>query len=65
MWCDQRRLHSVVVAGPWAHGDRFIVGFKMDVTPKASGQRFTMEEMGLYTAKDGKIVSEEFFYSGG
>lgn len=50
---------------PWPHDDKFIVGFKMDVTNKPSGQRMTMEEMGLYTVKNGKIVSEAFFYSGG
>ncbi len=64
-WYDNHVIHSVVVAGPWPHDDRFIVGFKMDVTNKPSGQRITMEEMALYTVKNGKIVSEEFFYSGG
>ena len=63
-WYDNHVIHSVVVAGPWPHDDRFIVGFKMDVTNKPSGQRITMEEMALYTVKNGKIVSEEFFYTG-
>jgi len=27
-----------------------------------AGKRFTMDEAGLYTVKDGKIVHEEFFY---
>jgi len=53
------------VAGPWPHDDRFIVGFRFDVTMKANGHRFTMEEMALYTVKDGKIVREEFFYDAG
>ncbi len=64
-WYDNHVIHSAVVAGPWPHGDRFIVGFKMDITMKASGERSTMEEMGLYTVKDGKIVREEFFYNTG
>lgn len=63
-WLDNHVVHSAVVAGPWPHDDRFIVGFKMDITHKPSGQRMTMEEMALYTVKNGKIVSEEFFYSG-
>jgi ketosteroid isomerase-like protein len=29
---------------------------------KPSGQRMQMNEMGLFTVKDGKIVREEFFY---
>jgi ketosteroid isomerase-like protein len=64
-WVANHEVHSMVVAGPWPHDDRFIVGFKFDVTMKPTGQRFTMEEMGLYTVKDGKIVREEFFYTGG
>lgn len=64
-WVANNVVHSVVVAGPWPHDDRFIVGFKMDVTFKPTGVRSTMEEMGLYTVKNGKIVSEEFFYTGG
>jgi len=27
-----------------------------------TGKRFKMEEAGLYTVKDGKVVHEEFFY---
>ncbi len=64
-WFDNHEVHSAVVAGPWPHGDRFIVGFKYEVTHKPSRQRMTMEEMGLYEVRDGKIVREEFFYSMG
>lgn len=64
-WSANHEVHSMTVAGPWPHDDRFIVGFKIDVTMKATGTRFTMEEMGLYTVRDGKIVREEFFYSAG
>ena len=62
-WSANHEVHSWQVAGPWPHDDRFIVGFKFDVTMKATQHRFTMEEMALYTVKDGKIVREEFFYS--
>lgn len=64
-WVANHEVHSAQVAGPWPHDDRFIVGFRFDVTMKPTGQRFTMEEMALYTVKDGKIVREEFFYSNG
>jgi ketosteroid isomerase-like protein len=36
------------------------------VTPKAGpqkGKRMQMDEIGVYTVKNGKIVREEFFYS--
>ena len=61
-WYANHEVHQVTITGPWPHGDRFILGFKIDVTPKATGQRFQMEEMALYTSRDGKIVREEFFY---
>jgi ketosteroid isomerase-like protein len=36
----------------------------MDMTPKATGQRMTMDEMAVYTLKNGKIAEERFFYGG-
>ena len=67
-WFGNHEVHSAKCEGPWPHGDRFIVRFTYDVTQKAgpmAGKRFTMDEAGLYTVKDGKIVQEEFFYSMG
>lgn len=64
-WLSAHEVHSMNITGPWPHGDRFIVGFEMDVTAKESGQRMTMAEAALYTVKDGKIVKEEFFYNMG
>ncbi|MEM0915599.1 MAG: nuclear transport factor 2 family protein [Planctomycetota bacterium] len=64
-WMDNHEVHAGETFGPFPHGDRFIVHFKYDVTPKIgpmAGQRITMQEAALYTAKDGKIVREEFFY---
>lgn len=61
-WFANHEVHSVEAEGPYIHGDQFIVKFKMDVTVKESGQRLQMEEMGLYTVKDGKIAEESFFF---
>jgi len=64
-WFANHTIHSAEANGPWPHGDRFIVHFKFEVTPKTgpmAGQRFTMEEGALYTVKNNKIVKEEFFY---
>jgi len=61
-WLGNHEIHSSEIFGPWPHDDRFIVGFKFDVTNKPSGMRMQMDEVGLYTVKDGKIVREEFFY---
>jgi ketosteroid isomerase-like protein len=62
-WVDNHEVHGNEAEGPFPHGDRFIVRFKYDVTPKHTGKRMTMDETGLYTVQNGKIVKEEFFYS--
>lgn len=67
-WTANHEVHGCEVGGPWPHGDRFIVTFKMDVTPKSgpmAGKRLTFEEAGLYAVKDGKVAQEEFFYDMG
>jgi ketosteroid isomerase-like protein len=64
-WEKNHEVHSGVVTGPWPQGDRFIVGFKFEVTAKTgpmAGKRMTIDEAALYTVKDDKIVKEEFFY---
>jgi ketosteroid isomerase-like protein len=65
-WVANHEVHGGDVQGPFPHGDRFVVRFTYDITPKAgpmAGKRITMDEAALYTVKDGKIVHEEFFYS--
>lgn len=64
-WLANHEVHSASVTGPWPHGDRFVVGFQYDVTNKPSGKRMKMDEVGLYTVRDGKIAREEFFYDVG
>lgn len=61
-WTQNHEIHSASVTGPWPHGDRFIVGFRFDVTNKPSAKRMQLDEAGLFTLRDGKIVREEFFY---
>ena len=63
-WSTNHVVHGVEVEGPYVNGDQFAVHFKMDVTPKASGQRMTMDEMGIYTVRGDKIAEERFFYGG-
>lgn len=64
-WGADHEIHDGKVSGPWPNGDRFIVRFSYDLTNKPSGQRIKMEEAGLFTVRDGKIVREEFFYAMG
>jgi ketosteroid isomerase-like protein len=63
-WAGAHTINSTSVEGPWVNGDQFTVKFKMDVTVKETGQRNQMEEIALYTVKDGKISEERFFYGG-
>ena len=62
-WVANHEVHSAAVGGPLVAGSHFAVTFKMDVTFKPSGKRFTMEEIGLYKVAGGKVVYEEFFYA--
>jgi hypothetical protein len=65
-WNGNHTIHSATVEGPFPNGDRFAVRFTYDVTAKHLGNaRITMDEVALYTVKDGKIVREEFFYTMG
>jgi hypothetical protein len=64
-WADHHEVHKAELSGPYPHGDRFAVRFVYEVTHKPSGQRRSMDEIGLFTVVDGKITREEFFYAGG
>ena len=46
---------------PIIAGDYFTSYMTMDFKPKGA-ERTTMKEIGLYRVKNGKIVSEQFFY---
>jgi ketosteroid isomerase-like protein len=62
-WRDNNEVHSATVDGPFVGSDdKFAVYYNYDVTFKPTGKRNNMEEMALYTVKDGKVVQEQFFY---
>jgi ketosteroid isomerase-like protein len=54
-------VHSVKISDPVVTGNFFSVAMEMDVTYKKSG-RLSMNEIAVYRVKDGKIISDEFFY---
>jgi ketosteroid isomerase-like protein len=64
-WEDNHIVHKGEVFGPYPNDDRFAVRFVFDMTHKPSGKRSTMDEIGLFTVKGGKIAREEFFYPTG
>lgn len=65
-WVNNNEVHAAEVRGPFPHGNnRFATLFNYDVTNKQSGQRTQMEEVGVYTVENNKIVREEFFFQSG
>ena len=67
-WVSDKTFNGETVAGPFYNGanpDQFVVYFTLDVTPKATGKRITLEEVAIYTVnKDDKITREQFYYDG-
>ena len=61
-WADNHIVHKAEHVGPYPHDDRFAVRFTYDITHKPTNRRFTMDEIGVFTVKNDKIVKEEFFY---
>jgi hypothetical protein len=64
-WRENHTIHKAEVFGPYPHDDRFAVRFLYDITNTPSNKRMTMDEVGLFTVSNGKIVKEEFFYTMG
>jgi hypothetical protein len=55
------QFYNSTITDPVVAGDYFSVGWDTDIQMKGQ-QRQTMSEICLYKVKDGKIVSEQFFY---
>jgi ketosteroid isomerase-like protein len=55
-------VHGAEISDPQVSGNFFSVGMMMDVTYKEHG-RMPMNELAVYEVKDGKIVSDRFFYN--
>ena len=55
-------VHSSSVSDAQIAGDYFSTALLFDVTLKGMG-RVNMDEICVYCVKDGKVVSEQFFYS--
>jgi len=65
IWQASNPIHGGHVRGPFFHGaGQFAVHFTVEVTPKATGQPTTLEEVGLYTVENDKITREQFFNDG-
>ena len=61
-WFDDKYdVEKVDALGPFPNGDQFTVYFKFNAKDRKTSEQMSMEEIALYTTKDGKIVKEEFF----
>ena len=64
-WEADHEIHDFQIGGPWVGATGFAVRYNIDVTQKSTGQRNQMEEIAVYTVKNGKIVREEFHFGTG
>ncbi len=55
-------FHGSTISDPVVAGDYFAISWDMDAKMKGH-ERMMMSEICVYKVKDGKIVSEEFFFS--
>lgn len=65
-WVADKSFDFQAVRGPFYNGDsQFAVHFVHKVTPKATGQQVTLEEVAVYTVNgDDRITREQFFFAG-
>lgn len=63
-WMSTHKIHGASAEGPYVGATGFAVKYRMDVEDTTNGSRVTMDEVGVYTVKNGKIVQEEFMYGG-
>jgi len=61
-WEADHSIHSMQVDGPWVGATGFAVRYALDVTQMSTGQRTQMEEIAVYTVRNGKVVREEFHF---
>lgn len=54
-------IHSYTCSEPIVAGDFFSVVLKQEVTFKGQPRK-TLEEIGVFHVKDGKVIKEQFFY---
>lgn len=65
IWVANNEIHSGLMRGPYFNGpDQFAVFYTLEVTPKATGKRTTLDEVIVYTVKGDKLTREQCFFDG-
>ena len=55
-------FNGITISNPIVAKDHFAVQISMDLTAQ-NGYNLVMNEIAVYTVKDSKIVTEQFFYN--
>jgi hypothetical protein len=67
-WVSTKIFNGETLAGPFfnaANPNQFTVYYTLDITHKATNQRVTLEEIGIFTVNEkDQIAREQFFYDG-
>jgi hypothetical protein len=61
-WYSKNEIVGAAAEGPYVGATGFSVKFRIDVRDRANGNRTLMDEIGVYTVKNGKVIREEFMY---
>jgi len=61
-WHQEHRVHGARAEGPFVGSTGFAVRFTIDVENTKTSTRQTMNEIGVYTVQDGRVIQEEFMY---
>lgn len=61
-WTSMNTIRGASAEGPFLGASGFAVKFHMDIEEKGTLKRWIMDEVGVYTVQNGKIIREEFMY---
>lgn len=61
-WTAKNIVHGAKAEGPFVGSTGFAVRFTVDTEDRQSGARMTMNEIGVYTVQNGRVIQEEFMY---
>jgi len=64
-WQRDHEVRSFELSGPFPSDQRFAVYFRFEVIHRPTQRTLQLEEVGLFTVADGRVVREEFFYGAG
>lgn len=64
-WVGNHEVHRAEILGPYYNApnpNQFCIHMSFDVTFKPTGEKKSMNEVGLYEVENGKVVKETFYY---